>query len=75
MNQIFTGPNALPSSTPQALQHCNLHGHGADSVAAPAFRFSGQRIDWRTLHGVDFDTLVSAALLYRPPAACIGSGS
>ena len=58
MNRILSGLNSLPDGGEADTQPCMLHGPRQKAERVPGFRFSGQRIDWRTLHGVDFDSLV-----------------
>ena len=58
MNRVLSSLNSLPGGGAQDIPQCNLHGHKAER--GQPFRFSGQSIDWRTLHGVDFDSLVRA---------------
>ena len=64
-NQLLAGPNDLPQGrSPAKEAACPVHGMRTDAHGVPQFAFSSQRVDWRTLHGVDLDTLVP------PPACC-----
>ena len=58
-NQLLAGPNDLPRSSAQPQEACRVHGIRTDGNGMPVFQFTSQRVDWRTLHGVNVDALVS----------------
>ena len=48
-----------PATASQAAQLCSEHQHRAHLPQVQDFPYTGQSIDWRTLHGVYYETLVS----------------
>lgn len=61
-NQLLTSPNNLPQSpTKRGTESCRVHVATAGGAAPPGFHFHSQRVDWRTLHGVNVDALVRSS--------------
>lgn len=56
-----------PASSGSPAQPCAEHHHRAHVSPLRSFHFTGRSIDWRTLHGVDLDTLVrtQAIVVYK----------